>query len=142
MPIPHVEEGRKQPFPDSAYVVQYDEPFQAVRAELTLLSERLLELLPDPSIGPHERLERLARVVPDSVLVSQDRLTARTKLTRLRRRLDELVPSAGLSYPEKLEWLVNRLEKLVPGNMKIIEKLETLGDFRGTDTGASPRRWQ
>lgn len=141
MSIPHVDDAREQPFPDAAYVVHYAEPFAEVREELLRLSTRLAELLPDPSIGPDERLERLARIVPNSVMVSQHRLTARTKLTNLRRRLDELVPGEA-SHSEKLETLVRELNQLVPGEMRVIDKLERLGDFRGTDTGVSPRRWQ
>jgi len=105
------------------------------------VSDLLLNWLPDPSLGPDERLERLARVVPQSLLVSKNRLNARTKLLALRQRLDELVPGDGSSV-DKLHELRRRLDVLVPGNDRVIEKLETLGDFRGADTGVSPRGWE
>jgi hypothetical protein len=51
------------------------ESFDAVADELTQLRVRLMELLPDPSLTPDERLARLARVVPDSQLVTAHRRT-------------------------------------------------------------------
>ncbi|WP_211257204.1 hypothetical protein [Streptomyces megasporus] len=140
--MPEADTDRRKVFRDEDYRIEYDEPFEEVARELIDLSTRLINLLPDPSLSPNERLERLARVVPKSLLVTAHRRNARSKLVELRRRLDELVPDPDLSYPEKLEWLVSRLDELVPGDMRPIEKLEKLGDYRAADVGVSPRSWQ
>lgn len=118
------------------YTIDYTESFDSVCEHLTALSERLLELLPDPSLSPDERLERIARVVPSSTLKSAYHQTARTKLNRLRARLDELVPRDDLCYAEKLEWLVARVHELVPGDEpRLFKKLEAFGDHRRSDMG-------
>ena len=69
---------------------------------------RILELLPDPPICPEERLERIARLEPSSVLRSANHRTARTKLNDLRNRLNELVPEAQGEPLAQLETLVDR----------------------------------
>lgn len=125
---------------DDRWVATHGEPFEDVCAELTELSRLLQEWLPDPSIGPEERLERLARVVPDSILCSQFRLNARTKLTRIRRRLDELAPDVDGAV-EQLLYLRRVLDELVPGEQAVIQKLESIHDYRGADIGVSPRGW-
>jgi hypothetical protein len=118
------------------YAIPFTESFETVCAELMMLGDRLLELLPDPTLGPDERLERLARVVPTSILAAAHHQTARTKLVRLRRRLDELVPDPAMTYRDKLEWLVQRVHELVPGDEpRLFKKLEALGDHRRSDMG-------
>jgi hypothetical protein len=120
----------------ATFIPQWEEPYEEVCAALTRISQRLLDLLPDPSIGPEERLERLARVVPTSVLVSARHLTARTKLNALRARLDELVPIDGLDHCQKLERLVESLDHLVTEEgLTTYQKLERLGDGRLADNG-------
>lgn len=132
-PAPYSDIDRIQPFAPEEYRFKAEEPFEDVVEELVTLSVRLLTLLPDPSLSPNERLERLARVVPHSQMHSAHRRTARSKLTELRRRLEDLVPDDGLSSVERLEWLISRVEELVPGDGSTISKLEKLGDFRSTD---------
>jgi len=140
--LPADDLDRVVPFDDDAYRRKYDEPFEDVVAELSTLSVALLRLLPDPSLSPDERLERLARVVPHSQMVSAHRRTARAKLRDLRTRLAELVPDAGLSSAERLQHLIDTVDALVPGDARLIQKLERIGDNRTTDTGLAPWRWQ
>ena len=140
--MPKDDRNRVQPFSDEEYSRRYDEPFDEIVQELIDLSITLIKLLPDPSLSPDERLERLARIVPSSQMVTANRRTARSKLNGLRRRLDELVPNEELDYRQKLEWLINHLNELVPGDMRAIAKLERIGDYRSTDVGVSPRMWQ
>lgn len=126
---------------DKQWIAQYDESFDEVCRNLKDISLTLQEWLPDPSIGPEERLERLARVIPHSILCSENRLNARTKLNRLRRRLIELVPHIE-GDKERLQYLYDCVNERIPGNQSLIEKLEQIKDFRGTDTGLSPRSWR
>ena len=122
--------------PASCYRPVFEERFDDVCRNLERLSVRLRDLLPDPSLGPDERLERLARVVPESVLVSRHHQTARSKLDQLRRRLAELVPDEDLDEHERLEALVALVDELVPGDEpRLYRKLEALGDHRRSDTG-------
>ncbi|MFB9909414.1 hypothetical protein [Allokutzneria oryzae] len=140
--MPGDDTQRTQPFTDEEYRPRFDDDFEDVAQELVDLSVRLLRLLPDPSLSPDERLERLARVVPGSQLVTAHRRTARSKLYQLRQRLEQLVPDPGLDSRARLERLVARLEELVPGEgLRPIQRLERLGDYRSTDVGVSPRRW-
>ncbi|HUG23636.1 hypothetical protein [Piscinibacter sp.] len=114
----------------------FDEPFESVSEELERLSIKLRDLLPDPSIGPEERLERLSRVVRRSVMTSAHHLTARTKLRRIRARLDELVPGE-ISYEAKINALLDELDRQVPNgeDLTIFQKLELIGDARLSDDG-------
>lgn len=113
-----------------------EEPFEKICEELLAVSLKLQELLPDPSLSPDERLERLARVVPGSVLISANHRTGRSKLNALRFRLAELVPNLEMSSIEKIKWLEARVHELVPENTeKIFKKLEKLGDQRRSDNG-------
>ncbi|GIH98190.1 hypothetical protein [Planobispora takensis] len=132
----------RRPFKDEDYVPPQQENHFDVVNELVRLSVKLLANLPDPSLGPDERLERIARVVPTSQLQSAHRRSARNKLVQLRRRLDELVPDEGMTSEEKLDLLIARVHELVPGDAPFIVKLETMGDFRATDIGLSPHHWQ
>lgn len=118
------------------YTPSYKESFEEVCEHLLRLCQRLYDLLPDITLSPDERLERLARVVSESVLVSDYHKTARTKLNRLRRRLDELVPDPQLDCDAKLEFLVTQVHALVPGEEpRLFKKLEQLGDRRRSDIG-------
>ncbi|WP_036833613.1 hypothetical protein, partial [Pontibacillus litoralis] len=83
-------------FTDEEYSPKFNESFEEICTELKSISDRLYELLPDTSLSPDERLERLARVVPTSLLISDNHKTARSKLNKLRYRLDELVHFAHL----------------------------------------------
>jgi hypothetical protein len=116
----------------------FDEPFEHVCAELERLSIKLRDLLPDPSIGPEERLERLSRVVPHSVMIGARHLTARTKLRALRQRLDELLPGPAGAC-DKIDRLLEMLDQQVPNarESSTFEKLEALGDARLSDIGRS-----
>ncbi|MFJ8937346.1 hypothetical protein ACIRL0_16820 [Streptomyces sp. NPDC102365] len=140
---PDQDADRRKIFLDEEYIPHFDDEFEDVAQELIDLSVRLLRLLPDPSLGPDERLERLARIVPASQMITAHRRTARSKLYQLQRRLGELVPDPGLDSRGRLDWLVERLEALVPGEgLRPIERLERVGDFRSTDVGISTRRYQ
>lgn len=113
-----------------------EETFDQVREELLKVSSKLLELLPDPSLSPMERLERLARVIPKSTMLSEHHKTGRSKLNELRYRLAELVPDESLSSSEKIDFLVKRIHELVPEDLpRLYYKLEKLGDQRRSDIG-------
>ncbi|NCN41947.1 hypothetical protein GW916_11945 [bacterium] len=113
----------------------FEDDYEKVCQELTSLSKRLLELLPDPSIGPEERLERLARVAPHTLMISRNVRTARSKLSDLKHRLSELVPDEALSSIQKLEFLISKANQLSPEAGTLFEKLEELGDIRISDIG-------
>ncbi len=113
----------------------FDENFESIKIELEAVSKRLLELLPDPSIGPEERIERIARIVPSSLMNSTYRKTARTKLSYIRNRLNELVPGQELTTLEKINYLVDLIEKKVPNYNTLFERLELMGDKRTSDIG-------
>src|SRR3989338_41224 len=110
--------------------------FEKICEELLAVSLKLQELLADPSLSPDERLERLARVVPDSILISANHRTARSKLNALCFRLAELVPHPEMGSVEKIEWLASRVHELAPENTdRLFKKLEKLGDKRRSDNG-------
>lgn len=123
-------------FSNEDYLPDLSPSFSEVKSELESVSEYLFTLLPDYSIGPEERIERLARIIPESILVSENMKTARTKLKNINSRLDELVP-ANLTSIEKIEYLVSLVNNHFPeeSDMKFIEKLEAIDDFRRTDNG-------
>lgn len=131
-----------QVFPDDAYAQDPVEPFEETVRELMAVSVRLLTLMPDPSLGPDERIERISRVIPSSQLQSAHRRSARNKLVTIRRRLDDLVPHLAGKPSAQVEYMVERVHQLVDGDQKFIEKLEAIGDLRATDIGVSPRQWQ
>ncbi|MCY7858255.1 hypothetical protein MOB44_16535 [Bacillus sonorensis] len=124
-------------FSKEDYIPKFEEDFEEVCRHLQAHSHRLFELLPDISLSPDERLERLARVIPTSILKSANHKTAREKLNGLRHRLDELIPDQNMSYYDKIEYLVNIADEMVPGQMKMYEKLEKIGDKRWSDIGRS-----
>ena len=99
-------------------------------AELAALSERLALLLPDPSLSPLERLERLARVVQDRVPHSDQLQPALEKVSKLKTRLDELVPGR-MSAEDKIITLAKMAyEKAGGDKMTCVEALERMGDPR------------
>lgn len=99
--------------------------------KLADISKALSDLLPDPSLSPDERLERLARIVADRTPQGEHLLPAAQKLAKLERRLTELVPGDGLSAADRLNRLVEATNAAVPtSGLRFVEKLETLGDVR------------
>ncbi|MCY4321629.1 MAG: hypothetical protein OXC37_04430 [Bdellovibrionaceae bacterium] len=131
----------KKKYLDKQAVLKYTVPdytvsYKEVCRNLLKVSKKLQKLLPDPSIGPEERIERLARVVPHSMLISDHHKTARSKLNYITDRLNQLVPDKNKSNEEKIDILVNTLHKMVPGKeKKIFLKLEKLKDRRTSDIG-------
>ena len=114
----------------------FEESFDEVCIELMTICRRLEQLLPDPTLSPEERLERLGRVAPHTMLRSDCHKTARAKLTAMRIRLAELVPSLVMSDQEKIEFLVSRTNELVPEDMpRFFMKLEKIGEARASDIG-------
>ena len=100
----------------------------AAASELAAISEKLANMLPDPSLSPDERLERLARVIKGRNIQQESLQTAARKVEKLKTRINELVP--GDSGME------NKLDKLsemaftqcgVEG-VSCMEALERLGD--------------
>ena len=123
----------------SVSVPVFDTSYEEVCRNLTKVSVKLRDLLPDPSIGPEERVERLARVVPESLLMSQYHKTARVKWNYITDRLNHLVPDTKENKKtalEKIDILLEKLHLMIPGQEKrIFIKLEKLGDHRVSDTG-------
>jgi hypothetical protein len=114
-----------------------EESQEVVDSQLFKISEKLQKLLPDPSLSPLERVERLGRVVPTSIQRSAHHLTARTKLSNIRLRLAELVPIEDMSAEEKIDMLVEIIEELVPIKTdRLFERLELIGDNRLRDNGS------
>jgi hypothetical protein len=104
-----------------------------VSAELAALSSKLYWLLPDPSLSPFERLERLGRVVEERTPDFEQLQSASVKLRYLRKRIDELVPG-DLTPERKIDLLLEKLDTMVGVSEKAfapIQKLELLGDPRG-----------
>ncbi len=121
------------------YPKKGEEPQETVCQELIRLSLKLQELLPDPSLSPLERVERLGRVIPESIQVSAHHLTARTKLNQIRLRLADLVPDPTLDTDARIDFLVQKTHQLVPEKARrLFEKLEKIGDCRLIDNGAVP----
>jgi hypothetical protein len=101
------------------------------------LSRLLADALPDHSLSPDERLERLARVMQDRVPERQHLLPALEKVTRLELRLAQLVPDPDLSPVEKVQVLLQRLDEQTAPHVEflstrpsVVLKLERLGDER------------
>lgn len=103
---------------------------QKAAAQLAALSARLHVFLPDHTLSPQERLERLARVIQNRVPQSQHLLSANEKLAALTTRLNELVPG-GMTPEEKVDHLVDLATKAVPDpNLSMVDRLEKIGDDR------------
>ena len=122
-------------FKESDYQKELQPEFFKVTEKLQGISKKLFELLPDYSLGPEERIERLARVIPESILESKNMLTARTKLNNITMKLNYLIPDPELTEMEKIDKLVEIINLLEPGEEKLIKKLEKIDDFRRTDIG-------
>ena len=118
---------------------KFIDSFENICSELKAISLRLQELLPDQSIGPEERIERIARVVSASIQKSQYHLSARSKLQIIRNRLLELTPFIEGDSMKRLEFLIQKINSTVPDsseiNLSFFEKLEKIGDFRIADNG-------
>jgi len=122
-----------------SYPTRDHESQEAVIQLLQEISLKLQTLLPDPALSPLERVERLARVIPESIQHSAQHLTARQKMTHLRLRLAELVPDPDLDEHGKIDALVAKVHTLVPGQAsRLFEKLEKMGDCRMVDNGSIP----
>jgi len=113
--------------------------YSEITDELTIVSLKLYDLLPDPSIGPMERIERLTRVVPNTMQLSEYSQTARAKLKKIRDRLNEAVPDEKLNSIEKINFLIAKVNELVPEETdRICQKLQFLADRRLRDNGSTP----
>lgn len=100
-------------------------------ARLEAMSRFLASALPDTSLSPEERLERLARVITDRVPRKENLRPAIEKVEQLERRLEELIPDQNLTAMDRLNKLVEICNDCVPNNnLSIVEKLESLGDSR------------
>lgn len=103
-----------------------------ISQRLEELSEMLIKHVPDPSLSPDERLERIARVDQRRVPQREYLLPAVEKLYRLERRLDDLVDDSDLSSTEQLEVLIERVEERGEKHEErdFVEILERMGDER------------
>jgi hypothetical protein len=72
---------------------------QRASAELASIARRLAAILPDVSASPEERVERLARYVPNATPDPALMVSDHAKLVRMRARLEALVP--GDMTPEQ-----------------------------------------
>ena len=99
-------------------------------AELAALSEKLAVLLPDSSLSPDERLERLARVVQDRVPYYEHLLPAASKVAKLKSRINELVPGE-MSSVDKISQLADMaIGQCGADDVSCVDALEMLGDPR------------
>ncbi|WP_263018757.1 hypothetical protein [Natronobiforma cellulositropha] len=117
-----------------------DDVNERASRQLEELSGLLIEHVPDPTLSPDERLERIARVNQERVPQREHLLPAVEKLYRLERRLDDLVDNPRLSSVEKLEVLienVNEVGERFDDDPDFVEILERMGDER---TGLEPVR--
>ena len=106
---------------------------QNAAAELAGISEKLYELLPDPSLSPLERLERLGRVIEKRDPDLEQLKPAHIKVAELKKRLDQLLPG-GEGALAKVANLVSILNDVAPKDVagaSPIRMLEALGDPRG-----------
>lgn len=90
-------------FKESEYQTELIPEFSVITKKLEDISKKLFEILPDYSLGPEERIERLARVIPESILESKNMLTARTKLNNITTKLNALIPDSNLTELEKID---------------------------------------
>lgn len=105
---------------------------QKAAAELAALSAKLYWHIPDQSLSPAERLERLARAADNAAPDMANLLPATKKLEALKARIDELVPGDA-SHEKKIELLLAQLDAKVGTNqlsLHTTDKLEILGDPR------------
>lgn len=124
---------------ENIYDTLLKEPQEHVNERLTFLSFKLQRLLPDPSLGPMERIERLARVIPNSYQVGVFHRTARSKLTEIEDKLFSLVPDESINSSQRIDYLVELANILVPEDTdRLCQKLQFIGDNRLRDNGAIP----
>lgn len=105
---------------------------QKAASDLGALSAKLSWHIPDQSLSPLERLERLARAVEDRKPDLAQLQSAAKKLKALNTRIDELVPG-DMSYEKKLDTLIQKLDDKVGVSQRALQttdKLELLGDSR------------
>jgi len=71
-------------------------------AELAALAVQLASLLPDPTFSVEERIEQLARLVPQATPNPELMEPDAVKLRRIKERLDELVSGKELTAEQKI----------------------------------------
>ena len=106
---------------------------RAAANELEMLSAALFELLPDKSLSPLERIERLSRSVENRQPDLNQLKPATKKLQELKDRINLLVEGEGSAH-EKVMKMLNKLDDMVSdeqAKLPVIKKLELLGDPRG-----------
>jgi hypothetical protein len=106
---------------------------QKAAAELAAISEKLYELLPDPSLSPIERLERLGRVIEKRDPDIEQLKPAHEKVSAIKERLNHLLPGDEAAL-DKVEKLIAILGEVSPKELRgasPIRMLESLGDPRG-----------
>ncbi|BAP15497.1 hypothetical protein AS19_26460 [Alcanivorax sp. NBRC 101098] len=106
---------------------------QKAAAELAALSGKLFGHVPDQSLSPLERLERLARGIDERKPNKKQLEPAVKKLQELKQRIDELV-DGDLSHEKKIDVILEKLDEKVGSSQKALhttDKLELLGDPRG-----------
>jgi hypothetical protein len=105
----------------------------AATRELKALTDALFELLPDKSLSPMERIERLARSVEPREPRLEELKPAATKLAELKARLNEIIPGDGSPHDKllSLELALDESVGLDKANLPTFKKLELLGDPRG-----------
>jgi hypothetical protein len=99
--------------------------------ELARISKKLYDLLPDPSLSPLERLERLRRVV-DHVEPDMSQLkSAISKVETLNERLNLFVNDKEMTAIQKIDQLVEKVNKCFENKTcRFGAKVEMLGDPR------------
>ena len=105
---------------------------QKAASDLAALTAKLFWHVPDQSLSPFERLERLARAAEDRRPDMVQLQSAARKLEALKSRIDELVPG-DMSHEKKIETLIQQLDKKVGASQLALhttDKLELLGDPR------------
>lgn len=105
---------------------------QKAASDLAALSAKLFWHVPDQSLSPFERLERLARAADDSSPDMGQLQSAAKKLEALKSRIDQLIPG-DMSHEKKIETLIQKLDEKVGASQLALhttDKLELLGDPR------------
>ncbi len=105
---------------------------QKASAELGALSDKLFWHVPDKSLSPFERLERLSRAADQATPDLTHLQPATEKLKNLKARIDQLVPGDGTSE-QKIDTLLKQLDSKVGSAQQALhttDKLELLGDPR------------
>ena len=105
---------------------------QKAAADLAALSAKLFGHVPDHSLSPLERLERLGRAADNAAPDLAQLQPATKKLAALKARIDELIPGDA-THEKKIEVLLAQLDTKVGQNQLAFhttDKLELLGDPR------------